>query len=162
MGDHSYVSGHQHAVAARALLAISGGLILFLGGTLLLIGRVLLVDRSNYCTLAGCGLILAGDLIAKRRREGAWVFIAVFAITLIWSLGNLQAGGTSLAMRLVGPTLLLSMIGLLMPTLRGWRTKRTITTFSTLLAGTIGLGIFSGSGGPLARPATALAQVLVN
>jgi quinoprotein glucose dehydrogenase len=110
--------------------------------------------------LAGAGLTLAGMLIAKRRREGAWLFMAVFALTLTWSLGNLQSAGASLIMRLIGPALLLGMIALLMPALRGWRPSRTITVFATLLAGMIGLGLFSVAGGPLAGPTTALAQAI--
>ena len=146
-------------VAAEALLAISGSLISLLGG-ILVIGGDLLADRLDYWVLAGAGLTLAGMLITKRRREGAWLFMAVFALTLAWSLGNLQSGGASLIMRLIGPALLLGMIALLMPALRGWRRSRTITVFATLLAAMIGLGLFSVAGGPLAGPATALAQTL--
>jgi glucose dehydrogenase len=157
--DQRRRSERQHLAAAEALLAVSGSLISLLGG-MLVIGAGLLADRSDYCTLAGPGLALAGILITKRRREGAWLFMAVFALTLGWSLGNLPSSGTSLIMRLVGPALLLGMIALLMPALRGWRASRTITAFATLLAGMIGLGLFSVAGGPLARPATALAQSL--
>jgi glucose dehydrogenase len=116
-------------VAAEALLAISGSLISLLGG-MLVIGGGLLADRSDYCMLAGAGLTLAGMLITKRRREGVWLFMAVFALTLAWSLGDLQSGGASLMMRLIGPALLLGMIALLMPALRGWRLSRTITVFA--------------------------------
>lgn len=152
-------SERQHLAAAEALLAISGSLISLLGG-MLVIGGGLLADRSDYCMLAGAGLTLAGMLIAKRRREGAWLFMPVWALTLAWSLGNLQSGGASLIMRLIGPALLLGMIALLMPALRGWRPSRTITVFATLLAGMIGLGLFSVAGGPLAGPTAALAQTL--
>jgi quinoprotein glucose dehydrogenase len=157
--DRRRGSERQQVVVDQALLAVSGSLISLLGG-MLVIGAGLLADRSDYCTLAGSGLALAGILIAKRRREGAWLFMAVLALTLAWSLGNLQSGGVSLIMRLIGPALLLAMIALLMPALRGWRPSRTITVFATLLAGMIGLGLFSVAGGPLAGPMAALAQTL--
>jgi glucose dehydrogenase len=126
---------------------------------MLVIGAGLLADRSNYCMLAGAGLTLAGMLITKGRREGDWLFMAVFALTLAWSLGNPQSGRASLLMRLIGPALLLGMIALLMPALRGWRASRTIEVFAAFLAG-MGPGLFSVAGGPLAGPTTALAQTL--
>jgi glucose dehydrogenase len=155
--DQRRRSERQQIAAAEALLAISGSLISLLGG-MLVIGGGLLADRSDYRVLAGAGLTLAGMLIAKHRREGAWLFMAVLALTLAWSLGNLQSGGASLIMRLIGPALLLGMAALLMPALRGWPPSRTITVFATLLAGMIGLGLFSVAGGPLAGPTAALAQ----
>jgi hypothetical protein len=91
---------------------------------------------------------LAGTLIAKRERAGALVFMAVFGITLAWSLDTLQVSGSSLAMRLVGPAILLAMIALVMPELRGWRAKRTILAFTAILAGTIIVGISSTAGTP--------------
>ena len=147
--------------AARALLAIFGGLILILG-LLLALGGPLLPGHSSYHALAGAGLMLAGALIAKRRRAGAWVFMAVFAITLAWSLRNLEAGGTSLAMRLLGPSILLGMIALVMPALRGWPARRTITVFTALLAATVGIGLSSVAGAPLAPTTTAVAQLLAD
>jgi glucose dehydrogenase len=139
------------------LLAVAGSLIALLGG-MLVTGAGLLVDGSAYCLLAGSGLMLAGILITKGRRQGAWLFMAVFAVTLAWSLRDLQSGGASLIVRLAGPALLLGMIALVMPALRGWRPSRTIAVFVALLALMIGLGILSGGGGSVARPTSALAQ----
>lgn len=161
VGNQIYVSEQQRAVATRALLTLSGGMILILGAVLA-VGGLLVADYSTYYALAGSGLMLAGTLIAKRRRAGAWVFMAVFAITLAWSLRDLQDGSASLAMRLMGPTILLGMIAFVMPALRGWRARRTITAFAALLAGTIGVGISSVAGGPFARPTNALTQILVD
>lgn len=135
------------------MLSLGGGLILLLGGGLAIIGASS-TDRFSYCAVAGAGLAAAGVLIAKRRREGAWAFMTVFAITLAWSLRNLQSGGSSVVMRLVGPALLLGMIALLMPALRGWRMRRTLTAFATLLAGMIGLGLLSAADDPDQRSPT--------
>ena len=154
-------SERQQAAADQALLGVAGGLILVLGGVLTL-SSLLLADRSTYCAIAGFSLIPAGVLIANRRRQGAWLFIATFAITLAWALRDVSAGGTPLAMRLLGPTLLLGMIALLMPALRGWRKGQTLTAFATLLAGTVGLGVAAVADWPVAAPATALVQLLAD
>jgi glucose dehydrogenase len=68
-------------VPPEALLAISGSLISLLGGA---------------------GLKLAGMLITERRREGAWLFMAVFATLLaeMIGLGLFSVAGGPLA----GPT----------------------------------------------------------
>ena len=130
-------------------------------GAMLAIG-LLLGRGSSYNLLSGSGLMLAGTLIAARKRAGAWVYMGVFAITLFWSLHGLQKGGSSLPVRLVGPTILLCMIALTMPALRGWRANRTIATFAAILTATIVLGISSTAGAPLARPSAAAGQFLVN
>ena len=143
------------------MLTLSGGLVLILGAVLT-IGGHLLVEDSSYCALAGAGLMLAGALIAKRNRAGAWAFMAVFAITLAWSLRNLEGAGTFLVMRLLGPAILLAMIALLMPSLRGWRARRTIAVFTAVLAGMIGVGILSVATAPFAWPPTAVSQLPMN
>ena len=147
VGNQSYVPRRRDRIAVQAQLAISGGVILILGA-LLAIGGPLVGEDSPYHALAGSALVLAGTLIAKRKRAGAFVFMAVFGITLAWSLGTLQVSGSSLAMRLVGPAILLAMIALVMPELRGWRAKRTILAFTAILAGTIIVGISSTAGTP--------------
>lgn len=131
-------------------------------GAALALGGSLLAGQSTYSTLAGGGLILGGALLTRRQRTGAWLLLAVFAITLIWSLGNLRADGTDLAMRLVGPTIVLGLIGLVMPALRGWRPKRTITIFIAALSGTVAFGICSVAGAPFARPTATLAEILID
>ena len=86
--------------------------------------------------------------------------MGVFDITFFWSLCGLR--WDILAMRLDRTTILLGMITLIMPALRGWRASRTIATFIAILTGTIFLGVSSTGGAPLARPTTAVGQILIN
>jgi len=150
----------QQDAAARAVLAISGQVIQLLGAGLALWG-LLLNASSPFYAVAGTGFILAGALLAKRKRAGAWVYLAVFALTLAWSLRNVDHGGSPLAMRLIGPIVLLSMISLIMPALRGWRAQRTVLVFSALLIGTVALGMSWSSGGMVARSRSSATQFLV-
>jgi quinoprotein glucose dehydrogenase len=64
-----------------AALLITVGLLLGAGGAWLL-----LLGGSWYYLAAGLGLTVSGLLIARRLRQGAWVFWSVFAFTLFWSL----------------------------------------------------------------------------
>ena len=152
-------SGRHDDLAARALLAIAGFL-LSLVGAMIALGGQLSPNGSAFHVLAGCGLILSGILVAKRHRAGAWAYMAVFVVTVAWSLRNVQHGGTPLAMRLLGPTILLAMIGLLMPVLRGWHPRNTAIVFAALTTAMTGLGISSTAGGPLAGSTAALTQIL--
>ena len=144
--------------AARTALAISGALF-SLVGIVLAIGGYLSPEGSAFHMLAGIGLIVSGALVARRHRAGAWTYMLVFAGTVSWSLRNLEIG-SSLALRLLGPSLLLVMIGALMPLLFRWSRRQTVAVFVTLIVGTVGLGISSLPTGPLARQTAAVTQFL--
>ncbi len=155
------VSAGRTDAATRAMLAIAGLLVTLLGAAIALAG-LMVRDGATFCLLSGAGLIVSGALVAKGHRAGAWVYMGVFAITVIWALRNIQLGGTSLPMRLVGPSLLLAMIALLMPVLRGWHPRTAAIAFTALMVGTIGLGISCLAGGPLARSTATVTQLLDN
>jgi quinoprotein glucose dehydrogenase len=141
------------------VLAIADVLLSLLGAAIALVG-LMSPSESAFHFLSGAGLILSGTLVARGHRAGAWIYMAVFAITVTWSLRNIEVGGSSLAMRLVGPSLLLAILALLMPALRGWHPRKTGSVFATLLIGTIGLGISSAAGGPLAGFTATVAHLL--
>jgi hypothetical protein len=71
----------QYAVAARTLLGISGALLSIIGFVLAAGGLLSSVDDSTLYALVGFGLIVAGALIAKRNRAGAWTYTALMAAT---------------------------------------------------------------------------------
>ena len=144
--------------AARTVLAISGALF-SLVGFVLAVGGYLSPQGSAFDVLAGLGLIVSGALVARRHRAGAWTYMLVFAGTVSWSLRNVEIG-SSLALRLIGPSLLLIMIGALMPLLFGWRPRQAVAVFTLLLAGTVGLGISSLPNGPLAYQTAAVTHFL--
>jgi quinoprotein glucose dehydrogenase len=144
--------------AARAALAISG--VLFsLVGLVLVLGGYFCPGGSAFDVLAGLGLIISGALVARRHRAGAWTYMLVFAATVTWSLRNIESGST-LAQRLIGPSLLLVMIAALMPLLSGWRPRQTVAVFLVLVGLTAGLGIASLPEGPLSHQTAAVSRFL--
>lgn len=108
---------HWAAVVAGGLLAIIG-LILASGGAYLAT-----LGGSLYYLLAGIGLLIAGVMILRGRVAGAWIYAAVFALTLVWAIWESGADPWAYVPRLVGPTVLLVMVALVAPLLDrriGW------------------------------------------
>ncbi|UAK26324.1 membrane-bound PQQ-dependent dehydrogenase, glucose/quinate/shikimate family [Sphingomonas nostoxanthinifaciens] len=75
------------------VLAIGGAELLHLGGTL-------------YYLVTGVLLTVSGGLIVLRRALGIWVYAAVIALTLLWSLYEVQLDGWALVPRLIAPAVL--------------------------------------------------------
>lgn len=151
-------SDRQYDQATRTVLAFSGALFTLMGA-MLAIGGYLSPEGSAFHMLAGLGLILSGGLVARRYRVGALTYMLVFAGTVCWSLRNIEIGST-LALRLIGPSLLLVLIALLMPLLCGWRPRQTVAVFALVIGFTISLGISSLPNGPLDRQTAAVTQFL--
>lgn len=152
-------SAQHSAVAARTALAISGALI-SIAGLVLAVGGILSpFEGAAFYALTGLGLIISGTLVARRRRAGAWTYLAVFALTVTWSLRNVDHG-PSLSQRLLGPAILLAMLAILMPQLSRWHPRRAAIAFASIMIATAGLGAASMSGGPLAQPTAALTHFL--
>ena len=145
--------------AARTVLAISGALFSLVGFLLAIGGYLSVQEGSAFYMLAGLGLIGSGVLVARRHRAGAWTYMLVFAGTVSWSLRNLDIG-SSLALRLLGPSLLLVMIAILMPLLVGWRPRQTLSVLTVIIGVTVALAIASLPKGPLAHRTAAATQFL--
>ena len=144
--------------AVQTILA-SAGALFSLVGVVLLTGGYLSFNGSAFHIFAGLGLILSGALVSRRHSAGAWTYMLVFAATVSWSLRNIEYGSI-LAVRLIGPSVLLLGIAVLMPVLCRWRPRHTIAVFTLLIAGMVGLGISSLPDGPLADETAALNQFL--
>jgi quinate dehydrogenase (quinone) len=97
------------------------GYLLVVLGTILAAGgiKLALLGGSLYYVLAGLPLLAAGILLQRGDRRGGWLFGAVYAATLIWSLIEVGFDGWALLPRLG----LLSVLGawLLLP-----RTRRRL------------------------------------
>src|SRR5262245_43663988 len=102
-------SERQDAAASQAVLTIGGHLIRLLGAGLL-IWASMRQASAPYFVVSGFGLILAGSLLARRKRAGAWAYLFVVTITLAWAFRDVDHGGSTLVMRLVGPITLLAII----------------------------------------------------
>lgn len=152
-------SSRQYAVAVRTVLGFSGALLSIAGIALTAGGLLSTFDGSAFWMLTGLGLIVSGALIAKRNRAGAWTYTTVCAATVTWSLRNVDAG-SSLPFRLMGPAVLMALLALLLPVLCDWRPRQAAIAFGVLMLATVGLGISSTAGGPLARETAAVTQFL--
>jgi quinoprotein glucose dehydrogenase len=137
-----------------------------LGGIMVLIGLVLgaggawllWLGGSFYYLPSGIVLIVSGLLLARRRVEGAWLYVLLFLLTLAWAFWEVGADGWALVPRTVGPAILLIAVLALTPKLRPIRHQyeaaATIAAGLVLLVATTVLmtGAF--------RPASAAPRVM--
>lgn len=99
--------------------------ILILGAVLALIGFVLalggawlaVLGGSIYYLLAGLGLIASGILLFRGRATGAWLYLGVFALTIVWALWEVGLDGWALVPRVIGPAVLAILVLLALPLL---------------------------------------------
>jgi glucose dehydrogenase len=152
-------SARQVDAAARTVLGFCGAFLSIAGIILTAGGLMSAFDGSAFYAFTGLGLTISGALIAKRNRAGAWTYLAVFAVTVSWSLRNIDQG-PSLGHRIVGPIILLAMLAALMPVLSKWRPRQAAIAFGALVLATVGIGVSSTAGGPLARQTAAVTQFL--
>jgi quinoprotein glucose dehydrogenase len=96
-----------------AILLFVLGVILGGGGI-----ELAVLGGSVYYLLTGIALIVAAVLLWRGRRAGMWLYLAIVACTLIWSLWEIGLDGWSLASRL-GLFVLLGLYFLLPHTRRG-------------------------------------------
>ena len=104
--------------AARIL-----ALVLALIGLALLIGGIWLaaLGGSIYYLLAGLGLLASGYLLFRGNRNGAYLYLLVFALTLVWALWEVGLNPWALVPRVVGPAVLAILALLVLPLLdRRW------------------------------------------
>ena len=100
-------------------------ILILLGGLLALIGLVLAVGGawlailggSPYYLLAGLGLMASGALLIRGRPWGAWLYLIVFALTVLWALWEVGLDGWALIPRVFGPAVLAVLVVLALPLL---------------------------------------------
>jgi glucose dehydrogenase len=158
--DSAGGSAVRYAQSARVLLAICGTLFVLLGTILVLGGLLSPINGSPFHVLTGIALAVSGALVATRHRAGAATMLVVFAATLSWSMRNIEAGGSPLAQRLMGPSLVLVMITLLLPVLCQWRPREALIVFAGMLGVTVAFGFSASPNGPLAQPTAAVTGFL--
>jgi len=102
------------------------GVILTLIGVVLAVGGGMLIaaDGSWYYLLAGLGLVASGVLIFRQRLVGAWVYLAVFALTVLWALWEVGLDGWGLVPRVIAPAVLLVLVIASLPVLKAGREGR--------------------------------------
>jgi len=78
----------------RIILLASGVLFALLGITLAIGGvRLVTLGGSWYYLIAGLTLVVSGVLIGRRMALGVWIYVGLFAFTLIWRLAAISGHG---------------------------------------------------------------------
>ena len=151
---------------SRSLLVLIVGGLLAVIGLILTIGGIWLaaLGGSIYYLLAGIGLIAAGVLMMGGRPLGAYVYLAVFALTLVWALWEVGLNPWALIPRVVGPMVLAILVLLVLPLLepRRWRwTTAFVAVAGVLLLSLIGILVSPGylKHGPAGLPPTRAAAM---
>ncbi|MBU4137091.1 MAG: membrane-bound PQQ-dependent dehydrogenase, glucose/quinate/shikimate family, partial [Alphaproteobacteria bacterium] len=96
----------------------AGAAVRVLAGVLALIGLVLAVGGawllslggSFYYLLAGLGLVASAVMLWRLRLLGAWIYVGVFALTVLWALWEVGLNGWALVPRVVAPAVLLAFV----------------------------------------------------
>lgn len=102
---------------ARAVRSAFAGILVVIGLGLIAGGTVLLAaGGSAYYLLAGIAICISGVLLFRRDRRSAWLFGAMLAGTLAWSLWEVGFDAWGLVARLVAPAVLGA--GFLLPAMR--------------------------------------------
>ena len=132
------------AERARARLGNRSLLVLLVGALLALIGLVLTaggvwlaaLGGSVYYLLAGLGLAAAGGLLILGRPLGAYLYLGVFAATVLWALWEVGLNGWALVPRIIGPAVLAILVLLILPLLEPgrWRWSRAVGAAAGVLA----------------------------
>lgn len=106
-------------VRLLAVLLILIGLVLAIGG-----GWLLSLGGSFYYLLAGLGLIASGVMLWRLSLLGAWIYIGVFVLTVLWALWEVGLNGWALVPRVIAPAVLLVLVIAAFPVLDGRRGRR--------------------------------------
>jgi quinoprotein glucose dehydrogenase len=125
-------------------------ILILLGGLLALIGAILtvggawlaIVGGSLYYLLAGLGLVASGGLLIRGRPWGVWLYLIVFALTVLWALWEVGLDGWALIPRVFGPAVLAVLVVLALPLLlpARWRWRSALGA-----AGAIVVVLLAGS-----------------
>lgn len=116
-------------------MALAGLLALF--GIPILVGGVWLISLGGswYYLFAGAGLLATAWFLLRRSMLAVWVYLLVFAGTLVWALWEAGLSGWPQVPRLVAPTVVLILVLLAIPALR----DRVRRGHGQMLAGLAGL-----------------------
>ncbi|WCT74238.1 membrane-bound PQQ-dependent dehydrogenase, glucose/quinate/shikimate family [Sphingomonas naphthae] len=114
MPSHDFLPRRRRSWGATILGAVIAliGLVLAVGGAWL-VG----VGGSAYYLIAGLAMIVSGVLLVRQRIAGGWLYIAIFAATLVWAVWEVGGNPWALVPRVVAPLVLLVAVLLVMPLL---------------------------------------------
>lgn len=125
---------HPALAQRHWILAIFGIVLALIGLVLLVRGATLvMLGGSWYYVAAGVLLAASGLLLARRKVAGAWLFAAVFAGTVAWSLWEVGFAFWPLVPRLAPVLVLALILALLLPALTFGRVRRSAHVLAAVL-----------------------------
>ncbi len=119
-------------LALGAVFAAGGAWLAVLGG-------------SWYYVFAGIGLILSAVFLIRGDAAGVWLYVMVFAFTLVWALMERGLTGWPQVPRLVAPTLILVLVLIAAPWLR--RRPHSGGGYAGLAIGILGVAVLAQASG---------------
>lgn len=121
-------------MARAGWYAVSLGIIMALIGVILTIGGIWLiaVGGSWYYALAGLALIVSGFLLTQGQMIGAWIYVATFVLTVLWSFSEVGLNGWALLPRVFAPFVIMLAVVAAMPGLTPKLKKPLVYGFGTL------------------------------
>lgn len=117
------------------VLITAAGLFFLVGGA-----KLALLGGSLYFLLAGIALVASGVLIGLRRPLGGQLYLAVFAITILWALWDAGLSFWPLVSRLMAMAVGASAVAFSMPMLRSKQTVPHCSGRARWLGGVLALG----------------------
>lgn len=112
-----------------ATVLVLFGLPIAAGGLYLLV-----LGGSFYYLPAGIGLLATAYLLFRRDMGAVWVYLIVYAATVLWALWEAGFDGWAQVPRLVAPTVVLVLVLSTLPALRGSLRRMGTGTVATMVA----------------------------
>jgi quinoprotein glucose dehydrogenase len=141
--------GARSRFGNRSLIVLLVGALLALIGLVLTAGGIWLavLGGSPYYLLAGLGLTAAGALMILGRPLGAYLYLGVFALTVLWALWEVGLNVWALVPRVFGPAVLAMLVLLTLPLLdpRRWRWGTALGGVAAVLALLVGGALLSAA-----------------
>ena len=128
----------------RHILATGVGGLLGVIGVILAVGGIWLVavGGSPYYLITGVGMVASGWLLIRGRVAGAWLYVAIVALTIVWAFWEVGGNGWALVPRVIAPLVLLVAVLLVVPSITDGqhRWRRALVS----IAAVVGLTALSG------------------
>ena len=110
-------ANHQFGYWGTIVLAV----VMVLFGLPILLGGLWLITLGGswYYAFAGLGLLASAWFLFRHEMTAVWIYLATYIGTVIWALWEAGLDGWAQVPRLVAPTVILVLVLLTIPALRG-------------------------------------------
>lgn len=135
-------SGYAWYASIMGIVVLAIGLVLGGGGIWLIS-----LGGSWYYAITGLLMLVSGGLLFKRRRSGAYLYVAIWLGTLVWAIWEVTLDGWepvsdwwALEPRLFAPTVMLILVLIALPGLRHQMGRVSAIVGATALGVSLGMG----------------------